>query len=315
MKLNRVQHVIATTLPALLGLNLALAALGGTSETPTDFPAEVAFELGKAEFLPGDIITIQQVRGTSSTIVTGGTYCVEGTYTLASREEADLALFATTMSDVPTPIDPSQHTRIAKGTGNFRLVKTVRQEGYLHVSFYPVSSGGDFGGVYFGQGKWVLHLKASDRHQQILAQDHPMAGASTGKLILLKGPNRELFEYLGDPVDPPANMDAAYTKDGLINAIQTAARKAGIPVKRVEVEDSEFPFLVGLVCKEGDFSKLTEQLRKLAAYEYNGCISTSTHSAFNMVPYRVFPSQVSQRISHRTGLRCQIFFDKLTAHE
>ena len=124
-----------------------------------------------------------------------------------------------------------------------------------------------------------------------------------------------MFEFLGEPVEPPADMDAAYSKDGLIQAIQTAARKAGISVKRVEIEDSEFPFLVGLICKEGDFSKLTEQLRKMAPYEYNGCTSTPTHSAFNMVPYRVFPSQVSERITHRTGLRNQMFLDKLGSLE
>ncbi len=56
----------------------------------------VPFELGTAEFSPGDSITIQRVTGTSPTIRTGETYCVEGTYTLASRDKADLALFATT---------------------------------------------------------------------------------------------------------------------------------------------------------------------------------------------------------------------------
>ena len=131
----------------------------------------------------------------------------------------------------------------------------------------------------------------------------------------LTGANQALFEFLGDPVEPPADLDAAYSKDGLIKAIQTAARQAGISVKRVEIEDSEFPFLVGLICKEGDFPKLTEQLRKMPAYEYNGCTSTPTHSAFNMVPYRVFPPQVSERINHRTGLRSQVFLDKLSRLE
>jgi hypothetical protein len=312
MKMNRVHYVLAFTVPALVSLTLALAASGGTSETAADFPAVVAFELGEAEFLPGDSITIQQVRGTSSTIGTGETYCVEGTYTLASRDKADLALFATTVSDVPTPTDPSQHTRIEKGTGKFRLVKTMRQEGYLHVSFYPVPSGSGFGGVYFGQGKWVLHHKGwSDLHPETQAQVHAATGSSTGVPVSLTGPNRALLEYLGDPVQTPANLDAAYGKDGLIEAIQAAARKAGISVRQVEIEDSEFPFLVGVICKEGEFSKLTEQLRKMADYEYNGCTSTPTHSAFNMVPYRVFPSQVSERISHRTGLRSQIFLNKL----
>jgi hypothetical protein len=129
------------------------------------------------------------------------------------------------------------------------------------------------------------------------------------------GPNQVLLEYLGDPVPPPADMDPAYSKEGLIKAIQTAARNAGIAVKRVEIEDSEYPLLVGTVCKEGDFPRLTDQLRKMSAYSYNGCISSPTHAAFNIVPYRVFPRQVSERISHRTGLRSQVFMDKFERQE
>src|SRR5664279_4100042 len=69
------------------------------------------------------------------------------------------------------------------------------------------------------------------------------------------GPNKVLYEYLGDPVAPPADMDAAYTKEGLIKAVQTAAGNAGITLKRIEIDDSEYPFLVGVICKEGDYSK------------------------------------------------------------
>jgi hypothetical protein len=316
MKMNRVQHVIATTVPALLSLTFALAALGGTSDTAADFPAVVAFEVGKAEFLPGDSITIQQVRGTSSTIGTGETYCVEGTYTLASREEADLALFATTVSDIPTPIDPRQHTRIEKGTSAFRLVKTMRQEGYLHLSFYSVPSGGDFGGVYFGQGKWVLHHKGwSEPLQKTQAKDHTATVASTGQPVSLTGPNQFLLEYLGDPVAPPADMDAAYTKDGLIKAVQTAARNAGITLKRIEIDDSEYPFLVGVICKEGDYSKLKEQLRKMEGYAYNGSVGSNTHNAMNIVPYRVMPPALFERVSHRTGLRMEVLHDKISRLE
>ena len=316
MKMNRVQHIIATTVPAFVSLTFALAATGGTSDTAADFPAVVAFELGKAEFLPGDSITIQQVRGTSSTIGTGETYCVEGTYTLASREEADLALFVTTVGDVPTPIDPRQHTRIEKGTGTFRLVKTMGQEGYLHVSFYPVGSGSDFGGVYFGQGKWVLQHKGwSAPLQKTQAKDHTPTGASTGQTVSLTGPNQVLLDYLGDPVAPPADMDAAYTKDGLIKAVQTAARNAGITLKRIEIDDSEYPFLVGVICKEGDYSKLKDQLRKMHGYEYNGSVGSHTHNAMNIVPYRVVPPALFERVSHRTGLRMEVLHDKISRLE
>jgi hypothetical protein len=126
------------------------------------------------------------------------------------------------------------------------------------------------------------------------------------------GPNQALFEYLGDPVEPPTDMNPAYSKDGLNQAVQLAARNAGISLKRVEIDDSEFPFLVGIICKDGDYPKLRDQLKKLDAYEYNGGVSSSTHIAVNLVPYRAFPTAFGERISHRTGLREQVLQNKLT---
>ena len=126
MKMHRIQHLSTTLAPALLSLTLALATWGATNTIAADFSSTVTFELGEGEFFPGDSITIQRVSGTSPTIRTGETYCVEGTYTLASNEKADLALFATTTSKGSTPTDASQIMRIEKGTGTFRLVKTMR---------------------------------------------------------------------------------------------------------------------------------------------------------------------------------------------
>ncbi len=315
MKINCFQHLLGATLPALLLFSLAPAGPAQTNENATDFPASVKFELGEAEFFPSDSITVESVRGTSSTIRTGETYCVEGTYTLASREAATLALFATTVKAVSVPTDPSQTMRIKKGTGRFRLVKVMREEGYLHVSFYPVPSGSAFGGVYFGQGKWVLHHKGwsyLDQHSR--SPDYIGTSGVGAEGISLAPQNRVLLRYLGEPVEPPADMDEAYTKEGLIKAIHTAAENAGVKVERVEVEDSEYPFLVGMVCKEGDTVKVTDQLRKMPDYSYNGSHSTPTHSVFNIVPYRVYPSGAGERIGHRTGLRCQIFLDKLLRH-
>jgi hypothetical protein len=314
MKAYHVKRSLATILPALLALWLAPAASAGTHDTTADFPVVVPFELGEAEFSPDDSITIQSVRGTSVTIRAGETYCVEGTYTLASKDEADLALFATTVSKVATRTDPSQMMRIKKGSGTFRLVKTMREEGYLHLSFYPGPAGNAFGGIYFGQGKWVLHHKGwSYRDQQTRSPDYTTTGAATEQRVSLKGPNQAIFEYLGDPVEPPADLDAAYAKEGLIKAVQTAAQKAGITIKRVEIEDSEYPFLVGVICNDGDYSKLKEQFRKMAGYEYNGSVGSQTHNVFNLVPYRAFPPAVSERISHRTTLREQIFFRKIVS--
>ena len=316
MKMHRMEYRSITSAPALLGLTLALAAWGGTNSIAADFSSTVPFELGEGGFLPGDSITIQRVTGTSPTIRTGETFCVEGTYTLASQEKAHLALYATAQSAVPTPDEPSQSTLIEKGTGTFRLVKTMREEGYLHISFYPVSSGGSFGGVYFGQGEWVNRDKGwSHLDTRARSADHVAAVSSTGGPVSLTGPNQTLLEYLGNPVQPPADMSDAYSKDGLIKAIQTAAQNAGITLKHVEIDDSEFPFLVGVICREGDYSKLTDQLRKLDGYEYNGSVGSHTHNAMNVVPYRVFPPALGERIGHRTGLRMQVLCDKISRLE
>ncbi|HVM47201.1 MAG TPA: hypothetical protein VMU04_04200 [Candidatus Acidoferrum sp.] len=256
------------------------------------------------------------MTGTSSTIRTGETYCVEGTYHLASHDAAMLALFATTTNKVATPNDPSQTTNIVKGEGTFHLVKVMREEGYLHVSFYPAHGGSDFGGVYFGQWNWVLHHKGwSHAKSGSESPDYTTTGSANAGPVSTTGPNQAILQYLGNPIEPPADLNPAYSKAGLLKAVQTAASKAGVQLKRVEIDDSEFPFLVGTVCKEGDYEKLKEQFRKMPDYEYGGSVGSHTCNAFNLVPWRAFPLGLSQHISHRLGVRMQVFQNKLQEAE
>jgi hypothetical protein len=314
MKMHRISiaaSAISLTIQLLSCASFVSTAAGQTS---ADFPAVVPFDLGAAEFFPGDNITIQRVTGTSPTISTGGTYCVEGTYTLASRDKADLSLYITTVTNISTPTDPSQIMRIEKGTGTFRLVTTMGSEGYLHVSFYPVSTGSSFGGIYFGQGAWVLRNKTwSDLESRDETQPAGASGNANTAPLSVTEPNQALYEYLGNPVEPPANMNPAYGKAGLINAVQTAAGNAGVTVKRIEVDDSEFPCVVGVICGESDYEKLKEQFRKLAPYDYGGSVGSHACHAFNLVPYRAFPPAASQRIHHRLTVRMQMFYDKVSA--
>ena len=293
---------------ALFALTMSCAPTvnAATDGTSGNLPHAVRYELGDAEFAPGDKITIQQVRGTSETIATGGTYCVEGTYTLGSRAEATLAFYTTSISDSgPTLVDPKQLVRIKRGTGTFHLVQALSDDGYLHVSFYPVSSGSGFGGVYFGQGNRVLRNKGFSH------LDHPGNGGSPP--VSLSGPNQVLLEYLGNPVEPSANLDPRYTKGGLINAIQLAGRNAGVALKKVAIDDSEYPFLVGVICEESDFPKLKDQIKKIDGYAYNGGTGSHTCYAFSIIPYKVYPPEAGQRIHHRLMLRTQVFYDKLSA--
>ena len=65
--------------------------------------------------------------------------------------------------------------------------------------------------------------------------------------------------------------------------------------------------------REGDFDKLTEQLRKMPGYDYPGSVGTATQHAFNIVPWRAFPSDAAQRIGRRLSVRQQILCDKIMA--
>ncbi len=284
------------------------------SSSPSDFPYVVPFELGDAEFAPGDNITITSVRGTRNVITTNETYCVEGTYQLTSQDAADLSLFATVPNSGSTPIDPRQVQRVAKGTGSFKLIKTMDENGYLHITFYSLSTGSGFGGVYFGQGDWVLHKKGwSYLTQGSHSWDHVGTGESANASV--SGANETLFRFLGDPVPAPADVDPAYSREGVLKAINTAARNAGVTLERVEVDDSEFPPLLGVVTRAGEFEKVRAQLGLMKEYNYGGSVGSDTLHAFNMVPYPAFPHESSDRISHRLMLRQQVLFDRVLRHQ
>lgn len=164
---------------------------GTTSNAPAqDFPYPVQYELGVSEFAPGDSIKIKGLSGTTAKVGTGGTYCVTGSYVLSSQAEADLSFFATTTTPIRTPVEPQQTVHVTKGTGSFRLVKKMTDAGYLHVTFYSRTTGQGFGGVYFGQGQWVLRDKRPSNFSAESPSKEPAAPLS------VSGPNQVLFEYL-----------------------------------------------------------------------------------------------------------------------
>lgn len=287
----------------------ACAALPVLAQTNSeDLPNLVQFELGDSGFLSGDSITIQEMRGTSDGFQPGETYSVTGTYTLASHDEADLCFYATTTNATSTPTDPAQCVHLTNGTGSFHLIKKMYEVGYLHVSFY--SHTGSFGGVYFGQGQWVLR----NSHFDFTGASSQPAQAATSDAASTNSPNQALFEYLGNPVQPPADMNAAYTKEGLTQAVQSAAQAAGISLVNLQVDDSEFPFLVGVTfAKKGDEEKLKEQIFANAAYASSGGVGGDFSCAMNIVPSSAFPDGTRRSIYHRMTLREAVLCDKLTA--
>jgi len=286
---------------AVLPLLADITAAGNPAQ---DFPQAVRFELGVSDFASGDSITINEVRGTADAIRPGENYCVAGTYTLKSQGAADLSFFETVSNGGSTPVDPQQTVQVVKGTGSFRLIKHVTDDGYLHVSFYSRATGQGFGGVYFGQGEWVLRHKFS--------QKRDFVARTSQEPVVTSGPNQALFDYLGNPVAPPENLDVSYTKDGLSQAMETAAKNIGISLVKLQIDDSEFPFLVGVVCaNKSDMEKLKDQVRTMTGYKCSGGVGGDDSYAMNVVPSSVFPADARQQIYRRMMLREELLSDKI----
>ena len=135
-----------------------VAATAATAAESISFPDVVPIEQGATRFLDGDRISITEVRGTSEAITPGNIYCIKGTYTLASHEQAVLAAYVTAMNagEGRSGTLKVQKITVNKGEGTFSLFLPVTIRGWPHVSFYPVEGGEDFGGNYFGTGDFVL---------------------------------------------------------------------------------------------------------------------------------------------------------------
>src|SRR6266576_3438732 len=127
----------AATLVAACLLHAASVFAGGADETMEPrFPYAIQYELGAFGFFAGDQITITEMRGDRKHIEPGGSYLVEGSYTLASADSADLALYCTTRGPSgPTPVQAGQRIKITRGAGKFHIYETNLADGWLHVSF------------------------------------------------------------------------------------------------------------------------------------------------------------------------------------
>lgn len=121
-----------------------------------------------------------------------------------------------------------------------------------------------------------------------------------------------LSAYLGGAVEAPPNLDPAYSKEGLSVALQAAAQKAGVSLKKVAFDDSEFPILLGVVCEPGDWEKLKAQLRTMNGYEYHGSVGDDGRNTFCIVPSQAFPAASSVQVSRRMNARLQLFYDSFS---
>ena len=125
--------------------------------------------------------------------------------------------------------------------------------------------------------------------------------------------NKALYDFLGQPVAPPVGLNSIYTKEGLTAAMQQAALNANVSLKKLEIDDSEFPYLVGVVTEKGQVDKLNAPISKMAGFTYQGSVSSDTVKAMCIIPIEAWPHADWDRIERRLNTRLQVLCYKTGA--
>ena len=120
------------------------------------FTKKIPVKIGATKLTEGDHLEILEVLGAKTSFEVGGTYLVRGAYTLASRDEASLALYVSQRDHDPkVRTSGSEHVTLKKGSGTFEVSVTFGYEGWPHISLYPAAGGQSFGMAYFGEAEWL----------------------------------------------------------------------------------------------------------------------------------------------------------------
>ncbi len=135
----------------LLSLLLPLALISKLHGAAAGL-SSIAFSTSRAQFVAGDVITIQEMLATSSNFLPGTLVLVRGTYALQSQASAVVSISLTTTTAVSQPVQPTARTTISAGSGSFELEYAIQMIGTLHVTFSPVTSGSSFASIYFASG-------------------------------------------------------------------------------------------------------------------------------------------------------------------
>jgi hypothetical protein len=125
------------------------------------------FYIGQASFPKGDSIEITSVERTPERMV------VKGHYNLVSHDQALLALYITTSTNIRVPEDSQQRMQISKGRGDFELIHSHLVPGLPHVWMY--ADGETLANLYFGtkaealeenKANWITNatLASAKRH-------------------------------------------------------------------------------------------------------------------------------------------------------
>ena len=133
--------------------------------------------IGQSYFPKGDSIEITSVDRTKERMV------VKGHYDLVSHDQATLALYITTSTNIISVLaDAKERMQIAKGRGDFELIDSHLVPGLPHVSMY--ADGESFAAVYFGtkaevleegKAKWIAETdQTADGEEKLMVTFGPV---------------------------------------------------------------------------------------------------------------------------------------------
>lgn len=154
----------ATIAAPFLAAGLALCSLAAPPAGPAEkvsgyeLSRPVKVDVGATYLRDGDMITIDEIVGTSDKVAAGNLYLVKGTYKLASKKQALLSVYTTTSArnHMNVPTQNTQTLKVDEGEGRYSLIFYMWQDGNPHLSFYPVEGGSSFASLYFGTGDTLL---------------------------------------------------------------------------------------------------------------------------------------------------------------
>jgi len=148
--------IVAVIVFLSIGLRTIFKSVASSSNIKSDY-------IGQAWFPKGDSIEIVSVDRTPERMV------VKGHYNLVSHDNAELALYITTSTNIRVPEDSEQRMEISKGRGDFELIHSHLIPGLPHVSLYA-DDGEPFAALYFGtkaealeesKSNWITNASAS----------------------------------------------------------------------------------------------------------------------------------------------------------
>lgn len=246
-------------------------------------------------FQNSDRIDLEEITGTAPDFRVGGTYRAKGVCHQSTLSNAVLYLGNTSDGQgaiTPAP-DSTNSLPVTPGDTPFDFTFTLHHPGRLHVSIYDLDNHNPRDNVYAG-----------------LVLGPVIAAGSEGSSA--KG-NAAILAYLGQPVPAPAGLDERFSAKSLLAAFTELCKTSGYTIKKLAVDDSEFPFLIyGRVAGKKDIDGFSKELGPMKPYVYGGSVNGSigtgdeTYFSLNMTPSDRFPADAAQTCSRRLMIRMQM---------